>query len=82
MKFRLMGDICHPGSVIIEAENLQALLDIFTPECNMLNDEAHPFSVADEQSSPLMFVWDGPIFDENDNEIDLSQVDWPGKEPQ
>jgi hypothetical protein len=26
-----------------------------------------------------MFVWDGPVFDENDNEVDLSAVDWPGK---
>jgi hypothetical protein len=70
-KYRLMGDICHPGSVIIEAANVEALLAIFTPECNRLNQEDHPFTVDDEHSRPLMFIWDGPVFDENDNEVDI-----------
>lgn len=72
MKFKLAGDICHPGFVEIEAQSIEDLLgNVLTPECNRLNQEDFPFKVVNEQSRPLLFVWDGPIFDENDKEVKL-----------
>jgi hypothetical protein len=61
MKFRITGDICHSGVVVIEADSEDALVEMLTDDDNtpagptIYTDE---FEIDDEQKADA-FRWDG-----------------------
>lgn len=61
MKFRLYGDICHPGIVEVEADTLDQALDRATDG---------EFKIIDEQHNCLAFHFAGTALDENGKEIE------------
>lgn len=60
-KFRLSGDILHPGVIEVEAEDLDAAI--------AKAEDEYDFVVDDEQNKPLAFKYDGTAWDEDGNEI-------------
>jgi len=69
MKFKLSGDICHPGLVEVEVENVSELWDLLDKSGGKLRDEEAEFKVYDEQSDCLLFIWDGTAMDDDGNEV-------------
>ena len=66
MKFWLSGDICHPGMVTVEVENMEALERLLSKE-----ELTEGFQVDDEQSDCSMFIPDGQVFVENGEELEF-----------
>lgn len=52
-KYRITGDILHAGTVVIEAEDEDALLGLID------GIYVGEFSIEDEQGKTLAFQWDG-----------------------
>ena len=71
MKIKLSGDICHPGVVEMEVDNIKELENLLNRKKGQLTDAEDEFKVDDEQSDCLLFLWDGNIFDEDGNEIEF-----------
>lgn len=69
LKYRLYGDIRHSGIVEVKVENLDGLRALLDKE--MLTEE--DFVICDEQNKNLAFSFDGPILDEDGNEVVLSE---------
>lgn len=68
MKIRLYGDICYPGVIELEVENIEEAREIAARRS--ITDEEYEFVVFDKQSKCLAFIPAGEIFDENGNEIE------------
>ena len=69
MKVRLYGDICRPGIVELEVENLEALREVLRQDPVSFSDGGHGVKICDEQNEHLVFHWDGTALDEDDNEL-------------
>lgn len=52
MRFIIVGDICHPGRIDVEADTLDEALD---------KAEAGQFVVHDKQDDCLAFTWNGDV---------------------
>ena len=61
--YYLVGDIRHPGKVVVVADLPQEAID---------KAENGEFEVFDESSKHLAFDWGGGIFDDEDNEVDMA----------
>lgn len=56
--FRLVGDICHPGTIVVQAE---------TPEEAVELAAVGEFVVEDEESKNLLFKWCGDDVEETES---------------
>ena len=74
-KFKLSGDICHPGYVEVECSVAQLSKILDDEGAPLFGDPDLPeLYILDEQTDPKLtfFVPDGSIFDENDRDFDIS----------
>jgi len=68
MKVRFYGDICYPGVVEVEVEDLDEARELASK--SSFTDEETQFTVHDKQGKCLAFIPAGEIFDEDGNEIE------------
>lgn len=79
-KYRLSGDICHPGIVEVECTE-DELRDLLGEDNIGLIDEPQ-LHIMDEDTSPKVagFIPDGSIFDEDGNDLELPHKTTPAEE--
>lgn len=58
-QFYVVGDILHPGRVIVEAKSRDVLLTLLRPEDSREVLSEEEFTIQDEESDCLGFLWNG-----------------------
>lgn len=75
-KYQLYGDICRAAIIEVEAASVETLVKLI--EGDPIDLDALPHYVVQDEDKFATFDWNGGLFDEDGNEIELPSTDYHG----